>query len=91
MDKQQHPTPDKKKESVRRRLKAKATQHLQEKFKMRSEVKRLLQASRQNCFSSINVSFNNNPKRFWSVLKQKSKTCSIPDCISMPPTSSSAN
>ena len=58
---------------------------------MRSEVKRLLRASRENYFSSINVSFNNNPKRFWSVLKQKSKTCSIPGCISMPPTSSSAN
>ena len=58
---------------------------------MRSEVKRLLRASRENYFSSINISFNNNPKRFWSVLKQRSKTCSIPDCISMPPTSSSAN
>ena len=58
---------------------------------MRSEVKRLLPVSCENYFSSNNVSFSNNPKRFWTVLKQKSKTCSIPDCISMPPTSSSTN
>ena len=64
----------KKKESVRRRLKAKATQHQQEKFKrMRSEVKRLLRVSQENYFSSINVSFNNNPKRFWSVLSKSQK------------------
>ena len=58
---------------------------------MRSEVKRLLRESRENFFSSINDSFANNPKRFWSVMKQKTKTCSIPDCISMPVPSSSTN
>ena len=58
---------------------------------MRSEVKRLLRESRENFFSSINDSFANNPKRFWSVMKQKSKTCSIPDCISMPAPSSSTD
>ena len=47
--------------------------------------------SHEHYFSLINDSFNNNPKRFWSVLKQKSKTCSIPDCMSMFPTPSSTN
>lgn len=68
----------KKKESIRRKLKAKPTLHLQKKYrKMRSKVKRLLRESRENFFSSINDSFANNPKRFWSVMKQKSKTCSV--------------
>ncbi len=58
---------------------------------MRSEIKRLLRESRENYFSSINGSLANNPKRFWSVMKQKSKTCSIPDCISMPAPSSSTD
>ncbi len=92
MDQQQYPSPNQKERLFRRRLKANPTQHLQETFKrMRSEVKRQLRTSREHYFSSINDSFNNNPKRFWSVLKQKSKTCSIPDCISMPPTPSSTN
>lgn len=39
--------------------------------RMRSEVKRLLRVKRENYFSSINVSIDNNPKRFWTVLKQK--------------------
>ena len=60
-------------------------------YLMRSEVKRLLRESRENFFSSINDSFANNPKRFWTVMKQKSKTCSIPDCISMPAPSSSTD
>ncbi len=83
----------KKKESIRRKLKANPTLHLQEKYrKMRSEVKRfILRESRENFFSSINDSFANNSKRFWSVMKQKSKTCSIPDCISMPAPSSSTD
>ena len=81
-----------KKETIRRKLKANPTLHLQEKYrKMRSEVKRLLRESRENFFSSINDSFANNPKRFWSVMKQKSKKCSIPDCISMPAPSSSTD
>ena len=75
----------KKKECIRRKLKTNPNLHLQEKYKkLRSEVKRLLRESRENFFSSINDSFANNRKRFWSVMKQKSKTCSIPDCISMP-------
>ena len=82
----------KKKESIRRKLRANPSAHLLEKYKkMRSEVKRLLRESRENFFSSINDSFANNPKRFWSVMKHKSKTCSIPDCISMPAPSSSAD
>jgi hypothetical protein len=40
-----------------------------------------------NC--SIDNSFKDNSKRFWSALKQTSKSCSIPDRISMP--SSPAN
>ena len=82
----------KKKETIRRKLKANPTLHLQEKYrKMRSEVKPLLRESRENFFSSINDSFANNPKRFWSVMKQKSKECSIPDCLFMPAPSSSTD
>ncbi|CAB4019901.1 Hypothetical predicted protein [Paramuricea clavata] len=50
---------------------------------MRSEVKRLLNESRENYFREIDSSFRVNPKRMWSVLRQKSKSCSILDRISM--------
>ena len=55
---------------------------------MRAEVKKLLRESRKNYFCSIDNNFKDNPKRFWTVLKQKSKSCSVPDHISMPSPSS---
>jgi hypothetical protein len=41
-------------------------------------AKQLLRESRENYFGSIDNSFKDNPKRFWSALKQTSKSCSIP-------------
>ena len=81
----------KKKDSIRRKIKAKPTSYLKEKYKsLRSEIKKLLRESRENYFGSIDNSFKDNPKRFWSALKQRSKSCSIPDRISMPPSPATA-
>ena len=77
------------KDSIRRKLKVAPTSYLKGKYKnMRTEVKKLLRESRENYFCSIDNNFKDNPKRFWSVLKQKSKSCSVPDHISMPSRSS---
>jgi hypothetical protein len=76
----------KKKDSIRRKLKVHPTSYLIEKYRsLRSEIKKLLRESREKYFGSIDSSFKNNPKRFWSALKQTSKSCSIPDRVSMPP------
>ncbi|XP_048586215.1 uncharacterized protein LOC116614508 [Nematostella vectensis] len=84
----------KKKETTRRRLKktpAKAS--LREKFKaLRAEVKQALRESRENFFQSLERDYKNNTKRFWFVLKQKSKSRGLPSQVSMatvnPPTGS---
>jgi hypothetical protein len=74
-----------KKDSIRRKLKVSPTSYLTEKYKnMRSKIKRLLNESRENYFREIDSSFRVNPKCMWSVLRQKSKSCSISDRISMP-------
>ena len=78
----------KQKDSIRRRLKVNPTGYLKEKYRrLRSEIKKLLQVSRENNYISIDSSFKDNPKRFWSALKQTSKSCSIPDRVSMLSTS----
>ena len=51
---------------------------------MRSEVKKLLRESHEKFFQSVDNSFKVNPKRFWSVLTHKNKSCSIPNQISVP-------
>lgn len=75
----------KKKETVRQKLKRSPTSpSLREKFKsLRTEVKRRLRENREKFFSSLSSDLTSNPKRFWTVLKQRSKTSSIPDKISM--------
>ena len=76
----------KKKESIRLKLKINPTSYLKDKHRiLRSEIKKLLRESCENYFGSINKNFKDNPKRFWSALKQTSKSCSIPDRVSMPP------
>ena len=78
----------KQKDSIRRRLKVNPTGYLKEKYRrLRSEIKKLLRVSRENYYISIDSSFKDNPKRFWSALKQTSKSCSIPDRVSMLSTS----
>ena len=73
------------KESIRRKIKKDPSGSLQRKYKfMRSEVKKLLRESREKFFQSVDNSFKVNPKRFWSVLTHKNKSCSIPNQISVP-------
>ena len=75
-----------KKDSIRRKLKVNPTSYLKEKYKkLRSEIKKLLRENRENYFGSIDSSFKDNPIRFWSALKQRSKSVSIADRVSMPP------
>ena len=72
----------KKKESFRRKLKVNPTKYLKEKYRsLRSEIKKLLRESREIYIDSIDSSFKINPKRFWSVLKQTSKSGYIPDSV----------
>ena len=78
----------KQKDFIRRRLKVNPTGYLKEKYRrLRSEIKKLLRMSRENYYISIDSSFKDNPKWFWSALKQTSKSCSIPDRVSMLSTS----
>ena len=73
----------KKKNSIRQKLKSSPTSHLREIFKnMRADVKRMLRVSRE-IFGSLESDFKSNPKRLWSLLKQKSKSDNIPDLVSM--------
>ena len=75
----------KKKESIRRKMKKDSSGSLERKYKsMRSKVKKLLRERRETYFQSVDGSFKVNPKRFWSVLKRKNKSCSIPNQISAP-------
>ena len=70
----------KKKESIRRKMKKDPSGSLQRKYKsMHSEVKKILRESREKFFQSVDNSFKANPKRFWSVLKHKNKSHSIPN------------
>jgi hypothetical protein len=46
-------------------------------------VKHILRESREKLFSSLESDIKNNPKRFWSLLEETSKSRSIPDLISM--------
>ena len=75
----------KKKEYIRRKLKQSPSIHLKQKFSaLRAQVKRMLRESRNEFFGSLESDINSNPKRFWSILKQKSKSGNIPSRITMP-------
>ena len=77
----------KKKDTLRKRLRKSPTLHLKDKFrKLRTEVKQLIQASREEFFNSLEVDIKENPKRFWSIFKQTSKSLSVPNYVSMPGT-----
>lgn len=74
----------KKKARIRRQFIRSRTDHLKEKFKrQRSVVKHLLKESRDQFFGSLDRELKNNPKRFWSLLKLKSKSSNFPQTMSM--------
>ena len=69
---------------MRRKLKSSSSSSLIEKFKeLRNEVKQLVNESRTHFFETIDVDLRNNPKRFWSVFKLRSKSSSVPEIVSM--------
>ena len=74
----------KKKETTHQKLKRSPTSdYLRKKFKgMCSEVKRLIQVSRDAFFGLMESDLKCNPKRFWSVLSHKSKLRNILEAIS---------
>ena len=74
----------KKKETVRRQLKSSSSSSLMEKFKeLQNKVKQPVNESRTHFFETIDVDLCNNPKRFWSVFKLKSKSSSVPEIVSI--------
>ena len=75
----------KKKNTLRRKLKMSPTSvNLKEKFKhLRATIKKMLRESRTNYVNSICDDHGNNPKRFWSLFKLKSKSCNVPEKVSM--------
>ena len=73
-----------KKDSVRKKLKSSPTDSLHNRFKqLRANVKKLIRESRSKFFSSLNATFQTNPKRFWSIFKLKNKQSSVPNIMSM--------
>ena len=72
-----------KKNTVRRKLKSCPTSHLAQKFKgLRTSVKNMLRESLENYFTSLGNNFKQNPKRLWSIIKNKSKSRNIPNTVS---------
>ena len=72
------------KEAVRRKLQKSPTVSLKTKFKeLRANVKKMVKTSRKNFFSSLDVNFQLNPKRFWSIFKLTNKESIIPESMSM--------
>ena len=45
-------------------------------------VKNMLRESRENYFTSLGNNFKQNPKRLWSIIKNKSKSRNIPNTVS---------
>ena len=61
-----------KKEAVRKKLKSSPSDSLNNRFKqLRANVKKLIRESRSKFFSSLNTTFQANPKRFRSIFKLK--------------------
>ena len=61
-----------KKFTARKTYLRKGTEYLRVKFsKLRSEVRKAIQRSRESFFSSLGNTLYVNPKRFWTVLQLK--------------------
>ena len=73
-----------KKEAVRKELKSSPSDSLNNRFKqLRANVKKLIRESRSKFFSSLNTTFQTNPKQFWSIFKLKNKQSSVLNVMSM--------
>ena len=57
---------------------------------LRTGIKLMLREQRDKFFGSLESDINRNPKRFWSILKQKSKSRTIPNYVSMATVNGSA-
>lgn len=74
----------KKKTTVHKKLKRSQSEHLREKFKyLRTMIKRMLRESREQFYINLGKNIFKNPKRFWSVMKYKTKLQNIPETISI--------
>ena len=76
----------KKKNSIRMRMKRSRlpSQNLKDRFRdIRRKIKQMLRESRLNYINSICSVRGQNPKRFWSFFKTKTKVSNIPDKVSM--------
>ncbi|CAB4028407.1 Hypothetical predicted protein, partial [Paramuricea clavata] len=72
-----------KKATARKKFLHKGTDYLKEKFsRLRSEVKKVIQESRESFFASLGSFLKVNPNRFWSVLKFNSSSGNIPNSVS---------
>ncbi len=77
------------KEAIRRKVKMSPTNALKAKFsELRAKVKKMVNSSRKNFFSSLDVDFQRNPKRFWSIFKLSSNEPNIPETMFMGKTTS---
>jgi hypothetical protein len=60
------------------------TDALWNKFKeLHTRVKQLISNGRAHFFETIDADIQNNPKRFWSLFKLKSRDSSVPRIVSM--------
>ena len=73
----------KKKRTLWKQAKRKDTHHARERYRMFSNhVKNALRTKHDNFIDSLGDLCSQNPKRFWSFLSSKTKSKSIPTCIS---------
>ena len=71
-------------ETVRRKLKSSPSNVLQSKLKeLRTRVKHLVSHYRAHFFETLDVNLHNNPKRFWSLFKLKTKDSTVPGNVSI--------
>ena len=81
-----------KKFTARKRYIREGTEYLRVKFsKLRSEVKKAIQRSRESFFSSLGNTLYVNPKSFWTVFQLKSSSGSIPGSVSSSDSNHSEN
>ena len=74
----------KEKVNERRKLKSSPSDALQSKFKeFYSREKHLVSHYRAHFFETLDVDLHNNPKRFWSLLKLKTKDSTVPRNVPM--------
>ena len=74
-----------KKVNTRKRFLSRGSGYFKEKFnKLRADVKKAVQESRELYFSWLGTTLQVNPKCFWSVFDIKSSSRTIPTSVSTP-------